>query len=264
MHDAPPEVDLPAPYRPLRQLGGGGVATVHEVLDPRTGERVALKLWRQPLTRHTAERFRREVELMQSLHHPHVVRALDMGMVPRPWVVMPLLTDSWHRRLRGEGPVPARRALTVARDVLEGLTALHALGVVHRDLKPSNLLLDAAGRTVVADLGIVRAHDSELTRTDAMVGSPLYMAPEQRRDPRSVGPRADLYGLGACLWALTVGRNPPDLSLLPLRPSLADKLPEPVREVVLGAVHRLPDDRFSSAWAMAEAVSAALSVAGGT
>jgi len=249
------QVHIPPPYELVGELGAGASAAVYEVRDPGSGEVYALKLWhRSPEARGSA-RFEREAALLRSLGSPRVLRALDSGTTPRPWLLLPLLPDNWYRRLRRDGPVAAEVCRAVADDVLAGLEALHARGVVHRDVKPSNLLVDHHGRTVVGDLGTVRAPDSRLTGTGAMVGSILYMAPEQRRDPRSVGPQADLYGMAASLWALSLGRNPPDLSLLSFRPQLLEQLPLSLRHVVARAARADPADRFPSASAMRQALT---------
>ncbi len=245
---------LPDRFRPIRLLGRGATSVVWLARDSRTGRTVALKQlmerWSQQGTP-SRERARREHSMMLELDHPHVLRTFEGGESPLPWLAVEAHRCSLKGAISERGPLELSETLRMARDVLHALEYLHGLDIVHRDVKAGNVLLAEDGRYVLADLGIARAHDPRITRTDQMLGSLMYMAPEQRVNAHNVDHRADLFGLAATLWHSCVGRAPPDLSLLYLRPELLERLPEPLRPLVWRAAQSDPEARYGSAAAMA-------------
>ncbi|MEQ1572517.1 MAG: serine/threonine-protein kinase, partial [Myxococcota bacterium] len=177
------------PHRILALLGRGGIAEVWLAADP-SGRQVALKRLHRATPRDVA-RLRREGDWLSEIEHPNVVRALGSGAHEG----VPFLLLEWaaggslESRAR---PVPTAALARWAIDVLAGLGALHAHGVVHRDVKPANLLLGSDGAMRVADLGVGWGPGAVRSRPGATLGSPAYMAPEQRYHPDHVGPAADL------------------------------------------------------------------------
>jgi serine/threonine protein kinase len=223
-------------YQLQRRLGRGGVAVVHEGLDLWTGQRVALKVLYQETPLHVA-RLLLEAEVLRRLEHPHIVRLLDSGTEEErqvPFLVLERATTSLATVLREQGPLPAVRVAGLAVQILSALSAVHAQGIVHRDLKPGNLLLADDGRVMLADFGVAQVPGCGLDFPQRAVGSPSYMAPEQRRGER-VGPRADLYALGCTLRKLAT-------------------CPDALGPILERAMQPAPAARYDSAEEMARAI----------
>lgn len=204
------------PYEVLARLGEGGMGEVWHARDGRDGRDVAIKTLRAELTdRASRERLLREARIGAGLDHPRICRVLEIGEAPdgSTFVVMELLAgETLTDRLR-RGPIPLAALIPIALEILDGLAALHAIGVVHRDLKPSNVFLGPGGVKLL-DLGLARPtvplsgsdDDVEkLTVTGAIVGTPRYMAPEQVLG-QPVDARTDLFALGAILFEMASGR----------------------------------------------------------
>src|SRR5262245_37342336 len=201
-------------YQLVRRIGGGGMGVVYEALHTRLKKRVAVKLLADAQSPNSLawRRFFREMEVIGKLEQPHVVRATDAGESGGvPYLVMEFVDGSDLARIvREHGPLPPLAALDVVRQAGEALGHIHSHGFVHRDIKPSNLLLDRHGVVKVADLGIAQfachADDAgELTSLGDVIGTVDYMSPEQSEDSKSVDHRADIYGLGCCLYFLLTG-----------------------------------------------------------
>jgi serine/threonine protein kinase len=201
-------------------LGRGGMGIVVAARHEPLGHRVAMKLVSGSASADAFERFTREARIVASLESDHVVRVTDFGMHGAiPFMVMDLLSGrDLSRELKLRERLPAPEAVDYVIQACDGLWAAHAKGVVHRDVKPGNLFLAtrASGeRTIkVLDFGVsklaVEDDATELTRTSSMLGSPLYMSPEQVRDPRNVDARADVWSLGIVLHKLMTGQAPFD------------------------------------------------------
>ncbi len=205
-------------YRLIRALGSGGMGTVWLAEDQLLARQVAVKEVSPPpdVTEQERtvlrERTLREARTAARLSHPNVVTIYDVVEDGgRPWIVMELVAARSLRDIVAEdGPMTPRRAAGLGRQVLTALDAAHALGIMHRDVKPGNVLIDADDRAVLADFGIARTQDSPtVTTSGVLVGSPSYIAPERARGERG-GPEADLWSLGATLYAAVEGRPPYD------------------------------------------------------
>ncbi len=201
-------------YRLNRPLGRGGMGEVFAATDLELRREVALKRLAEPYATDDVarRRFLREAWALARVNHPNVVAVFDVGEHgDRPSFVMELLHGrSLAQRLEAEGPLPPAEAVSIARDVAAGLTAVHAGGIVHRDVKPSNVIITDDGTVKILDFGIARLDDvTRLTRTGQAFGSPTYMSPEQLTgDGGAVDGRADLYALGCVLFEMLAGRPP--------------------------------------------------------
>ncbi|MGE0712967.1 MAG: serine/threonine-protein kinase [Planctomycetota bacterium] len=259
-------------YRLERALGAGGMGQVFVARDAE-GRRVALKVQRAG----DARRWRREVEALARLEHPHVTRLLHAEQGGGVAFLVTELVEgpSLGEVLRTRGPLPAREAATLALQVTRALAHAHARGVLHRDLKPDNVVLTPAGEAKLIDFGLACAPDARaraqdpLTRTGAVVGTPCFLAPEQLGDARALSPRTDVFGVGALLFALLTGRPPVSgdspyelylaLGATQRSPSaLRPDLPPALEEVVLRCLERDPAARFASCAELARALAAFL------
>jgi hypothetical protein len=210
------EPEMPAnvgDYRLLRELGRGGMGVVWEAEQAGTGRRVALKVLSPQLdpSEETLARFLREARSAAALSHQRSTFIFGAGeYAGQPYIVMELMPGrTLMDVIKEEGPLPVNRAVDYLLDVIEGLEAAHALGIIHRDVKPSNCFLDSGGRIKVGDFGLSKSlvSDAALTRTGAFMGTPLFAAPEQVRGG-VVDQRTDIYAVGATLFYLIAGRGP--------------------------------------------------------
>ena len=200
-------------YEIERLCATGGMAVVYRARDA-AGAAVAVKVLRGNATARELERFAREAEVLAALDHPAIVRPIDRGVTElgESYIVQHWIDGvTLRERLRTE-PLTLRDSVGVARRVADALAAAHARGVVHRDIKPNNIMLVRGDPTavVVVDFGIARilgGPDRRLTRTGAVLGTVNYMGPEQARGERDVGPRADVFALGAVLYECIVGHE---------------------------------------------------------
>jgi serine/threonine protein kinase len=265
-------------------LGAGTVGSVYRARDLTSGGQVALKIWNgAALTDQTRGRFMREAMALSTLHHPNIVEVQSYGAVEQlPYVAMEYLDGEPLEALLKDGqPLAAGLAYDVITQILQALAYAHGLGVVHRDLKPDNVMLLRGGQTPrrvkLLDFGLAKFLSPEddpvkgeaLTMLGMVMGTPLYMAPEQAAG-RSVDARVDVYAAGCVLFEMLAGR-PPFLGdsnaeifrahMLSPVPRLAE-LRSDVR-VVAGlqallerALAKEPEERFAHAGQMLEALSA--------
>ena len=254
-------------YVVSRELGRGGMAVVYLADDLRHGRQVALKVLNPELTASVgAERFEREIRIAAGLAHPHILGLHDSGEKDGVlYYVMPYIEgESLRQRLDREHDLPIDAALSIAREVADALGYAHARGFVHRDVKPENILL-SGGHALVADFGIARVVGASttgaITMSGLIVGSPLYMSPEQAAADGEIDGRSDLYSLGCVLFEMLVG-TPPYTASSPMRlmaRHATDPIPSArvmrgdVSPALDGAITRAlaknPDDRFPSALA---------------
>lgn len=251
------------------ELGTGGMGVVYRAVHRGLNRPAALKMVRghdRADPRHLI-RFLAEAEAVAAVQHPHVVRVYDFGHSDgRPYLAMELLPGgSLADRLRS-GPLDPRHAAALLAKLAGAVQAFHDLGIVHRDLKPANVLFDAAGEPKVTDFGLAkRGTGSDLTATQAVMGTPAYMTPEQvAGGSKFVGPAADVYALGTVLYECLTDTRPFDGPDLPvLMRQIADDPPEPPRKraptlprdielVCLKCLEKRPADRYPSAAALAD------------
>ena len=243
-----------------RSIGRGGMGTVWRGRDQLLDREVAVKEVRFPAEvgrqeqDELRERTLREARTTARLTHPNVVTTYDVVEEDgRPWIVMELLdARSLSEELRENGPLPPHRVAELGLALLGALDASHRQGIVHRDVKPGNVLLTGDGRPVLTDFGIATAAgDPSLTSTGVVLGSPAYMSPERARGQRP-GPEADLWSLGATLYAAAEGRPPydGDNALGTLTAVISDPVDPPtvsgpLAEAILGLLEKDPADRLT-------------------
>ncbi|WP_437736985.1 serine/threonine-protein kinase [Sorangium sp. So ce1335] len=274
---------LSGKYRVERILGQGGMGVVVAALHEQLQQRVAIKLLHPGANAEMVERFVREARAAVRLKSEHVARVLDVGTLETgaPFMVMEYLEGSdLQQTLRERGPLELEEAVGYVLEACEAIAEAHAAGIIHRDLKPANLFLtrgaDGSGMVKVLDFGISKAladpsaagaePELGLTKTAMVLGSPLYMAPEQMRSARTVDTRADIWSLGAILYQLLTARVPFDASSLselilminteaPPSPSLFRRdLPPGLEAAILRCLERDVAKRFRSVAELAGAI----------
>ncbi|WP_243717653.1 serine/threonine-protein kinase [Actinomadura sp. KC345] len=252
-------------YRLVTHVGRGGMGTVWQAHDEVLGRDVAVKevilphgLTDEERAVHHKRTFR-EARTAARLGHPGVVTVYDVVEEDdRPWIIMELIrARSLDQVIKQDGPLDARRAAEIGRQMLAALHAAHEAGVLHRDVKPSNVLITGTGRmgerAVLTDFGIATASgDATLTQTGLVMGSPAYIAPERARG-RLAGPASDLWSLGVTLYAMMNGKSPFERSepMAALIAVISDE-PDPPEKggrlipVIEGLLRKNPDQRMDA------------------
>jgi len=217
-------------YLLAEEIGRGGMATVYRARDTKHDRDVAVKVLDPSLASAIGlERFLREIAIAAALQHPNIVPLYDSGGSGSVlYFIMPLISgESLRQRMRREAQLPLPDALTIVRDVAAALTYAHNAGVVHRDIKPENLFLSRGGDGAVVvkvlDFGIAKIRRTSestgasagltapavsMTESGQVVGTPLFMAPEQLVGAKQVDARSDVYSMGVTLYALLAGTPP--------------------------------------------------------
>ncbi len=261
-------------YRFEREVGRGGMATVHLVRDLQHDRQVALKVLHPQLAFSLgADRFAREIRVAARLDHPNILRILDSGDVGgQLWFAMPYVEgESLWDRLQRERQISAAEALRITRATANALAYAHGQGVVHRDIKPDNILL-AGDEVMVADFGVARAVSevhAKLTATGMLVGTPTYMSPEQASGEVNLDGRSDIFALACVLYEMLAGEPPfkgatPQMSMMlrlmhpprPLRPAV--DVSAQVEAALLRALARDPGERWATADIFADALEGRL------
>ena len=214
---------LAGKYRIERVLGVGGMGIVVAAMHVQLDERVAIKFLLPDALEspETVARFAREARAAVKIKSEHIARVSDVGTLENgaPYMVMEYLEGrDLAAYLKERGPLPVDEAVTYLLQAMEALAEAHGMGIVHRDLKPPNLFLtrraDGTAQVKVLDFGISKVtarggmHEASLTKTSSVMGSPLYMAPEQMVSTREVDARADVWALGVVLYELLAGHVP--------------------------------------------------------
>src|SRR5688500_15518295 len=212
------QTTLTGAYRVERELGGGGVSRVFLAEERALGRRVVVKVLSPDLAAGVNfERFKHEILLTAQLQHPHILPVFTTGETQGlPYYTMPFVEgESLRGRLMRAGAMPIAGAVSILRDVARALEFAHAKGVVHRDITPDNLLR-AGNPAPVSDCGMAKAllasHAVTVSapRTDLgiVIGTPLYMAPEQAAADAGLDHRVDLYALGCVAYEMIAGEPP--------------------------------------------------------
>ena len=270
-------------YRILKRLGEGGFGAVYLCHDHDMERDVAIKVFRPRDENLVAfatsssedglqvlrERFKREARILARLHdNPYIVSALEFGETENgsPWYAMDYVPDNLQQRLGKDvfdragledldqsahpRALPLEQCLTLLHQVLQGMKAAHAHGLVHRDIKPSNILLSDAGEVRIADFGIAKEPDTQISVSRVAMGSRNYMAPEQRESAKHVDRRADIYSIGVLAYRMLTGKLPTGRYADP--EVVVPQLGKALNEVILKAFEEDKDKRFRDAGEMLE------------
>jgi len=256
----------------LEQIGSGASGRVYRAREKEGGREVAIKFLRKSLVGNHAvmERFAREAKTVAALVHPGILAVHGAGRTPGGGVflVMDLVKGVDLHRLRLQRDIAVDEAGCWISNAARAIEYAHEHGVIHCDLKPSNLLLDAAGKLLVADFGLAVQKIEAGQRDSLLAGTPAFMAPEQVHSCwGSVSPRTDVWGLGGVLYFLLFGKPPHDaedvptvlsrvLSKAPVEfpPHDVVRFGAPLIEVVKRCLAKNPADRFGSAGELATAL----------
>jgi serine/threonine protein kinase len=250
-------------YQIIEDLGKGGMGRVYKVLDMEVREKLALKLLSPDIAsdEQTIERFRNELKLARGISHRNICRMYDLGreegsyFITMEYVPGEDLKSLIHRI----GALPVGKAVSIARQICEGLTEAHGQGVVHRDLKPQNIMIDREGNARIMDFGIARSLKTKgITGGGVMIGTPEYMSPEQV-DGKEADRRSDIYSLGIILFEMLTGRLPFEgdtpLSVAVKQKSEAPpdprkfnaQIPEDLKRIILRCLDKSKDRRYQRA-----------------
>jgi eukaryotic-like serine/threonine-protein kinase len=254
-------------YRLERELGAGGMATVYLARDLRHERQVAIKVVKPEIVATIgADRFISEIRTTALLKHPHILPLFDSGAAgDTPFYVMPYIDgESLRARLRRDGALPIADAVRILRELADALTHAHGHGIVHRDIKPDNVLL--SGRHLfLADFGIARALegaaslDKTVTATSVIVGTPMYLSPEQAAGHREIDHRADIYTVGVVAYEMLAGAPPftgdtgpmvmaAHLTAVPdPLPVRRPDVPPRLARLVMKCLEKRPEDRWQRA-----------------
>jgi tetratricopeptide (TPR) repeat protein/tRNA A-37 threonylcarbamoyl transferase component Bud32 len=261
-------------YRILGQVGEGGMGVVYVAEDTVLGRRVAVKIPHAGRDEsHYRSRFLREARAVSKLRHENIAAVHDFGETEegQPFIVMELVSGQTLGEVLSGPGISVARAVEVAGEVAQALSEAHRLGVVHRDIKPSNVVIDDKGTVKVLDFGLAKQLHEEgsggpgaqtlltaHTRSDVVIGTPLYLSPEQARGAKVDG-RSDLFALGALLYECLTGRpafsganvieiGAQVLHFDPPPPSrLNPRVPAELDRLTLKALAKKPEDRFQTA-----------------
>ena len=253
------------PYRIINQIGRGGMANVYKAYQASVDRYVAIKVLPTQLaeSKEFATRFHQEARIIAMLEHPHILPVFDYGESDgiAYFVMRYLDAGTLKDKMESGRPLPLNDIDRIFTQLAEALSYAHSHGVVHRDLKPANALIDAFGNVFLTDFGIAKLLESaspRLTQTDAVMGTPAYISPEQAQG-QPVDQRSDIYSLGIILYEMVTGRVPfvADTPLAVLFKHISDPLPppstiksdvpEPIEQVILKALAKDPQDRFTTA-----------------
>ncbi|HVN74752.1 MAG TPA: protein kinase [Thermoanaerobaculaceae bacterium] len=272
-----------AHFEVLGLVGAGGMGEVYRARDTRLGREVAIKVLPAEYASDAGrlKRFEQEARAVATLDHPNILALHDAGTHEGvPYIVTELLKgESLHERLRA-GALPVRKAVEIAAQIAQGLSAAHERGIVHRDLKPANVFITDDGHVKILDFGLAKlagtrsARDLaqastlvEATQAGAALGTVGYMSPEQVRGA-TVDHRSDIFSLGCVLYEMLAGRRAfaggsaaDTMSAIlhedpPALPSVRRETPAALAEVVARCLEKKPEDRFSSAHDLALALQA--------
>ena len=276
-------------YRIRKKIASGGMADVFEAEQITLRRKVALKVLKDIFADSEDARtmFYREAQMVaQELDHPNIVKVYDFGEHKgRFYIVMYYVNGvTLDEYIQERGPLPVEEALKITVEILKALDYAHRKGIVHRDIKPGNIMLSTDGRVYLLDFGIADLVMQAQKRRRSIPGTPEYMAPEQFRD--KVDHRSDIYSVGVLLYEMLTGKTPfalsdeekdrvkkavrddkeeKDQTIWVLQRKIFSEVPPPpssknpevppqVDEIVMKAIHKMPSERFQSAYEFIQAI----------
>ncbi len=250
-------------YQIIEELGKGGMGRVYRVLDKDLNEEVALKLIKPEIAKDkkTIERFKNELKVARKISHRNVGRMYElMEDKGTHFITMEYISGQDLRGLiRQTGRLTIGKAISIGKEICEGLSEAHRQGVVHRDLKPSNIIIDKEGNARILDFGIARSLKGKgITGAGVMIGTPEYMSPEQV-EGKEIDQRSDIYSLGVILYEMVTGSVPFEgdtpftigvkhKSEMPKDPKeLNAQIPEDLRYLIIKCLEKAKEGRYQSA-----------------
>jgi len=250
-------------YQIIEELGKGGMGKVYKAIDKKLNEEVALKLIKPEIAsdKKTLERFNNELKFARKIAHKNVGRMYElMEEKGTHFITMEYVPGQDLRGLiRQSGQLAVGTSISIAKQVCEGLTEAHRLGVIHRDLKPQNIMIDKEGMARIMDFGIARSASGKgITGAGVMVGTPEYMSPEQV-ESKETDQRSDIYSLGVILYEMVTGRLPFEgdtpLSVAvkhkteapPDPKQINTQIPEDLSRLILRCMEKDKEKRYQSA-----------------
>jgi len=263
------------PYRVMEPLGEGGMATVYQAYQAGVDRVVALKILPQYFSKSAefVQRFKQESYIVGRLQHPHILPIFDYGEAENyTYIAMPFIKgDTLAGLLKNSSPMPLSYIEKYITQVGSALDYAHVQGILHRDIKPSNILVDEQDNCLLMDFGIAQIAEgsNKLTKTGNIVGTPAYMSPEQGQG-LPLDRRSDIYALGVILYEMATGQPPFKAetpvalivkhihSPLPIPRTVNPQLPQAVELVILKALDKIPNNRYTTAGAMIEALQTAI------
>ena len=248
-------VDLEARYRVEGTLGQGGMGAVLLATDTRLDRKVAIKriLGEAAGNRMAVQRFLTEAKAIAALNHPNIVQIYDYGRAKDgPFLIMEFVDGGSLLDRCRESALPLDEAIDLACHLCDGLAKAHDLGIIHRDIKPANVLISKDGIPKLTDFGLAKAQASDhgQTMTGAVLGTPDFMPPEQRRDASLVDHRSDLWSLAATIYQMVTGRSPKIIRF--------DLLPPGLTSVLGKALEDAKDARYQTARELRDALKTSL------
>lgn len=248
-------VDLESRYRIEGTLGQGGMGAVLLATDTRLDRKVAIKriLGESSGSRTAVNRFLTEAKSIAALNHPNIVQIYDYGRAKDgPFLIMEYVDGSSLLDCCRDKALPLEQVVDLSCQLCDGLAKAHDLGIIHRDIKPANVLLTRDGHPKLTDFGLAKAEASDhgQTMTGAVLGTPDFMPPEQRRDASLVDARSDLWSLAATIYQMVTGRSPKIIRF--------DLLPVELTKVLGKALEDSKDARYQTARELRDALKASL------
>ena len=250
-------------YQIIEELGKGGMGRVYKALDKEINEKIALKLIKPEIAtdEKTIERFRNELKTARKIGHKNVCRMYDLNKEKGSYYITMEFVDGGDlkRFIRRSGQLSVGKALSIAKQICDGLSEAHELGIVHRDLKPNNIMIDDNGNARIMDFGIARTTKGKgITGSGILIGTPEYMSPEQV-EAKDIDVRSDIYSLGVVMYEMLTGRLPFEAETAlavgvkhksetpkapkELNPSISDAL----NNVILKCLEKERENRYQSA-----------------
>lgn len=262
-------------YRIVKELGGGSMGVVYQAHDPQIDRLIALKVLRQDrvVSQAFVQRFSSEAKAVGRLSHPNIVMVYDVGQDHGTiYIAMEFLEGKPLNEIIQEKKLSLKELVDIGVQTAGALDYAHQKGIVHRDIKPSNIILTSQGQVKVTDFGIARIEDPsgyQQTQAGEVLGTPLYMSPEQVIG-HPVDGRSDIHSLGVILYELATGKRPfSGENLVAIFKSITEDVPdEPLKidpsipaeisQLIIRSLEKKPGDRFQRGNAMAEALRACL------
>jgi serine/threonine protein kinase/tetratricopeptide (TPR) repeat protein len=250
-------------YQIIEELGKGGMGKVYKAFDKETNEKIALKLIKPEIAtdKKTIERFRKELTTARRIGHRNVCRMYDLNKEESNYYITMEYVGGGDLKkfIRRSGQMGIGKAISIAKQICDGLEEAHNLGIVHRDLKPNNIMIDDHGNAKIMDFGIARTlKEKSITGSGVMIGTPEYMSPEQV-DGKAIDQRTDIYALGVILYEMLTGALPFDgdtpLSIaykhkhesVPDPKKINAQIPEDLCRLILRCLEKDPEKRWQNA-----------------